>query len=68
MAMMAMMAMMAIATVYFLEKVYLTVRARMTFGDPFSLKAIGWRGLLEFNFDVGRNRTSALARRLPGFN
>jgi NTE family protein len=48
----------------FLEKVYSAVRARMTSGDLFSLKAIGWRGLLEFNVDLVRNRASVLARLL----
>jgi NTE family protein len=48
----------------FLEKVYPAVRSRMTSGDLFSLKAIGWRGLLEFNVDLVRNRASVLARLL----
>ncbi|WGD55281.1 patatin-like phospholipase family protein [Bradyrhizobium sp. CB1650] len=48
----------------FLEKVYPAIRARMTSGDLFSLKAIGWRGLLEFNVDLVRNRASVLARLL----
>lgn len=48
----------------FLEKVYPSVRARMMRGDLFSLKAIGWRGLLEFNIDLVNNRASVLARLL----
>src|SRR5206468_857776 len=52
------------SSIDFLEKVYPAVRARMTSGDLFSLRAIGWRGLLEFNVDLVRNRASVLARLL----
>lgn len=48
----------------FLEKVYPSVRARMMSSDLFSPKAIGWRGLLEFNVDLVNNRASVLARLL----
>ena len=52
------------SSIDFLEKVYPAIRARMTSGDLFSLRAIGWRGLLEFNVDLVRNRASVLARLL----
>jgi NTE family protein len=48
----------------FLEKIYPVVRDRMTSGDLFSLKAIGWHGLMEFNVDLVRSRASVLARLL----
>lgn len=48
----------------FLEKIYPVVRARMTSMDLFSLTAIGWRGLAEFNLDLFRSRASVLARLL----
>ena len=41
----------------FLTKVYPTVRARMTSCDLFSLGAIGWRGLVDFNVDLIRARS-----------
>ena len=48
----------------FIEKVYPAIRSRMTSCDLFSLEAIGWRGLMEFNVDLVRNRASVLARLL----
>jgi hypothetical protein len=48
----------------FIEKVYLAIRSRMTSCDLFSLEAIGWRGLMEFNVDLVWNRASVLARLL----
>ncbi|MBB4426599.1 NTE family protein [Bradyrhizobium sp. CIR48] len=48
----------------FMEDVYPAMRSRMTSRDLFSLEAIGWRGLAEFNMDLARNRASVLARLL----
>lgn len=48
----------------FIEEVYPAVRGRMTSCDLFSLEAIGWRGLAEFNVDLARDRASVLARLL----
>lgn len=48
----------------YLTKVYPAVRAKMTSCDLFSLGAIGWRGLLDFNVGLIRDRASVLARLL----
>lgn len=48
----------------FIETVYPAIRTRMTSCDLFSLEAIGWRGLMEFNVDLVRNRAAVLARLL----
>lgn len=45
----------------FIEKVYPAIRSKLTSRDLFSLEAIGWRGLIEFNADLVRNRASVLA-------
>lgn len=48
----------------YLTKVYSAVRAKMTSCDLFSLGAIGWRGLLDFNVGLICDRASVLARLL----
>lgn len=48
----------------FIEKIYPAVRARMISTDLFSLPAIGWRGLIEFNIDLVRSRATVLAKLL----
>jgi NTE family protein len=48
----------------FLEDVLPAVHERLTTADLFSLKAIGWRGLGEFNTDLVRSRATVLAKLL----
>ncbi len=48
----------------FLDEIYPAVREKMTNADLFSLKAIGWRGISEFNIDLVKNRATVLARLL----
>ncbi len=52
------------SSVKYLETVYPDLRRRITTGDLFSLKSIGWAGLVEFNLRLFRRRASVLATML----
>jgi len=48
----------------YLESIYPELRRRLTSVDLFSLKSIGWRGLIEFNLALFRSRAEVLATML----